>query len=139
MKSLKTLMRVKQREIDTIKTEQSKLQDQRDALLAQAAALEQDLENELSAASAMPDMSHVFGQFATHIRKQQERLHHQARQLDAKIAQLADIIRIAFSELKKYDIAYQDWQKREAEKAKQRETKALDEMAIMAHARKYAE
>ena len=139
MKSMQTLMRVKQREIDTIKTEQAKLQEQRDELMAQAEKLEDDLKQELEAASAMPDMSHVFGQFSKHIRRKQDVLYQQARQLETKIEQLGEVIRVAFSEYKKYEIAYENWKKQQAEEAARRETKHLDEMAIMAHARQYAE
>ena len=139
MKSMQTLMRVKQREIDMIKTEQAKLQEQRDELIATAERLEDDLNDELKAAAEMPDMSHVFGQFSKHIRKKQDALHQQARQLEVKIDQLGEIIRVAFSEFKKYELAYENWKKREEEKAAARETKYLDEMAIMAHARQHVE
>lgn len=139
MKSMQTLMRVKQREIDMIKTEQAKLEEQREVLLTRIRVLEIELENELKAATDMPDMSHVFGQFSKHIRKQQEQLDMQARQLEQKINQLSEIIRVAFSEFKKYEIAYENWKKQEAQKAAARETKSLDEMAIMAHARRHAD
>lgn len=139
MKSMQSLMRVKQREIDMIKTEQAKLEEQRDGLLAQVEKLERDHEEELAAASAMPDMSHVFGQFSKHIRRKQGQLNNQARQLESKIEQLSEIIRLAFSEYKKYELAYENWKKEEEAKAALAENKMLDEMAIMAHARRHAE
>ena len=138
MKSLPTLMRVKQRELDALKRQQATLEKRRDDLLNAVDQLTDQLVQELKAAEGLPDMAHFFGGFSASIKKRQETIHAQIRKLEGEIDKLAQLIMVAFSELKKLDLAYTAWKKREAEKLRQREQQEMDEIGIRGYVRKDA-
>jgi len=137
MKSMKTLMRVKQREIDELKRKQTLLETKREEVYKTIEMLANRLADELKAAQDMPDMAHFFGDFSAHIQKRQEQLYIMARRTEVEIDKLAIIIRDLFGELKKYELAYTNWDKKEKAKRARLESQQLDEIAIMAHARKH--
>ena len=138
MKSLPTLMRVKQRELDALKRQQATLEKRRDDLLNAVDQLTDQLVQELKAAEGLPDMAHFFGGFSASIKKRQETIHAQIRRLEGEIDNLAQLIMVAFSQLKKLDLAYTAWKKREAEKLRQREQQEMDEIGIRGYVRKDA-
>jgi flagellar export protein FliJ len=138
MKSLPTLMRVKQRELDALKRQQATLEKRRDDLLNAVDQLTDQLVQELKAAEGLPDMAHFFGGFSASIKKRQETMHAQIRKLEGEIDKLAQLIMVAFSELKKLDLAYAAWKKREAEKLRLREQQEMDEIGIRGYVRKDA-
>ena len=138
MKSLPTLMRVKQRELDALKRQQATLEKRRDDLLNAVDQLTDQLVQELKAAEGLPDMAHFFGGFSASIKKRQETMHAQIRKLEGEIDKLAQLIMVAFSELKKLDLAYAAWKKREADKLRLREQQEMDEIGIRGYVRKDA-
>lgn len=138
MKSLPILMRVKQRELDALKRQQATLEKRRDDLLNAVDQLTDQLVQELKAAEGLPDMAHFFGGFSASIKKRQETMHAQIRKLEGEIDKLAQLIMVAFSELKKLDLAYAAWKKREAEKLRLREQQEMDEIGIRGYVRKDA-
>lgn len=138
MKSLPTLMRVKQRELDALKRQQATLEKRRDELLNAVDQLTDQLVQELKAAEGLPGMAHFFGGFSASIKKRQETMHAQIRRLEGELDKLAQMIMVAFSELKKLDLAYAAWKKREAEKLRRREQQEMDEIGIRGYVRKDA-
>jgi hypothetical protein len=136
MKSMKTLVRVKQREIDELRRKQTLLETKREEVYKTIDMLAQRLADERKAAESMPDMAHFFGDFSAHIQKRQEQLYVLARRTEVEIEKLAVVIRELFSELKKYELAYSNWEIKEKAKRARLEAQQLDEIAIMAHARK---
>lgn len=138
MKSLPTLIRVKQRELDALKRQQGTLEKRRDDLLNTVDQLTDQLVAELKAAEALPDMAHFFGGFSASIKQRQEAIHAQIRKVEGEIDKLAQLIMVVFSELKKLDLAHAAWKKREAEKLRRREQQEMDEVGIRGYMRKDA-
>ena len=138
MKSIQTLLRVKQREMDALKRQQGILEKNRDDLYKTVDMLSDRLRDELKAAEKMPEMSHFFGDFSAHIKKRQEQIHAHIRKVEAELEKLTAVIREKFSEMKKYELAMQAQQKRMAEAARKREQQAMDEVGLRGYIRKDA-
>lgn len=138
MKSMTTLLRVKQREIDALKRQQGILEKQREDLQKTVDMLLQRLREEMKAAEKLPELSHFFGDFSTHIKKRQDQVHAHMRKIDAELDKIVEQIRERFSEMKKYELALAAHNKREAEKVRKREQAAMDEMGIRGYIRKDA-
>lgn len=138
MKSMHTLLRVKQREMDALKRQQGILEKQREDLHKTIEMLTTRLRDELKAAQNMPEMAHFFGNFSEHIKKRQDQIHAHIRKVEAELDKLAEQIRERFSEMKKYELALKAHEKREAEKLRKREQAAMDEVGIRGYIRKDA-
>ncbi|MEJ0010319.1 MAG: flagellar FliJ family protein [Alphaproteobacteria bacterium] len=138
MKSLTTLIRIKQREMDALRRQQDQLQKQREELHKIIDLLNQQLVHELKTASAMPEMAHFFGDFAAAIKKRQQAMHLHLRKVEAELDKLAAQLREIFSEMKKYELALGNWEKRRADAAKKRDAQEMDEIAIRGYVRRDA-
>src|SRR5689334_1460263 len=101
MKSMVTLLRVKQREMDALKRQQGVLENQREEVNTIIRGLENQLASERKAAEAMPDMAHFFGDYSASIKKQQLMMHTHLRQVEHQLEQLSVQLRERFSEMKK--------------------------------------
>jgi len=139
MKSMTTLLRVKQREMDALKRQQGILEKNREDLYKTIELLAERLQTELKAAESMPDMAHFFGDFSAHIKKRQEQIHAQIRKVELELDKLALQISERFSEMKKYELALAAFNKREADKDKRREQQAMDELGLRGYIRKDAQ
>jgi hypothetical protein len=135
MKSMKTLLRVKQREIDALKRAQGVMEEHREQMHQALDKLQMTLVKELKTAESMPDMAHFFGDFSAHIRRRQEDIHAQLRKLEVELDKLAAQIREKFSEMKKYELALAAFNKRESDKQKRLEQQAMDEMGLRGYIR----
>lgn len=138
MKSMRTLIRVKQRELDALKRQQSILEKRRDELYYMIVQLGDRLVQEMKMAKEMPEMAQFFGDFSAGIKKRQDQAYNQIRKLDKELDKLAELLAEKFSELKKYELALAAWQKREAEKLRKREQAEMDELGIRGYIRKDA-
>lgn len=138
MKSMKTLLRVKQREIDALKRQQGIFERQREDLFKTLDILADRLAAELKAAEAMPEMAHFFGDFSAHIKRRQEQVHAHIRRVEGELEKLAAQIRERFSEMKKYELALANFEKRQADAAKRREQQAMDEVGLRGYIRRDA-
>lgn len=136
MKSIKTILRVKQREIDALKRTQATMEQHREMMHQALDKLANALVEELKTAQQMPEMAQFFGDFSAHIKKRQEDIHVQLRKLEFEMNKLAEQIRERFSEMKKYEIALKAHEKREADKARTREQQEMDEIAVRGYIRK---
>lgn len=136
MKSIKTLLRVKQREMDALKRQQGILENQREEIHTIINGLANQLKSELKAAQTMPEMAHFFGDFSATIKKRQEMMHGHLRQVDQEINRLTDQIRERFSEMKKFELALAAFEKRRRDAQNKREQQEMDEVAIRGYNRK---
>ena len=137
MKSVKTILRVKQREIDALKRHQAMMEQHREQMHQALDKLADALVKELKTAETMPEMAHFFGDFAAHIKKRQEEIHVQIRKLEVELNKLAEQIRERFSEMKKYELALKAFEKREADKRRAREQQEMDEIALRGYIRQH--
>lgn len=138
MKSLNTLIRVKQRELDALKRQQVILEKRRDELYHMIVTLGDRLVQEMKMAKELPEMAQFFGDFSANIKKRQDQTYIQIRKLDKEIDKLAEQLAEKFSDLKKYELALAAWQKRENEKTRKREQAEMDELGIRGYLRKDA-
>lgn len=138
MKSLTTLIRVKQREMDALRRQQEMLLKQRDDLYNILERLADQLAHELKTASSMPEMAHFFGDYAATIKKRQEMMHVHLAKVERELDKLAAQLREKFSEMKKFELALAAYEKRLAEAARKREAKEMDEIAVQGYARRHA-
>jgi len=136
MKSIKTLLRVKQREMDALKRQQSLLEAQRDEVINIIDRLSQQLVDEMKAAQSMPELSQFFGGFSTTIKKRQEQMHVHLRKVEVELDKLNAQLRERFSEIKKYELTLAAWEKRQKDDANRRAQQEMDEIAIRGYVRR---
>jgi hypothetical protein len=137
MKSLATLIRISQREMDALKRQQGILENQRQELEFIIEGLSNQLASELKAAQQMPDMAHFFGDYSATIKKRQEMMHVQVRRVELELSKLRDQIRARFSEMKKYELALANWQKRRDASIAARAQQEMDELGIRGYTRRH--
>jgi flagellar export protein FliJ len=137
MKSITTLLRVKQREMDALKRQQGILENQREEIHTIINGLANQLASEMKTAQAMPEMAHFFGDYAATIKQRQEMMHGHLRRLEAELIKLSEQIRERFGEMKKYELVLANWEKRRAEVAKSRDQQAMDELGIRGYIRRH--
>lgn len=130
MKSLGTLIRLRQHEMDTAKRALN-------ALEMQAEAIEQrrrDLEAEYAAESARAygdvDASFAIGDYIAAVRQKRLNLGREKQAVEQEIALAEAKVRDAFRELKRFELAQTMEQDRTAKAADRREQNRLDESAL---------
>lgn len=138
MKSMKVLIRVKQREMDALKRQQGILEERREEAYRVLDALAMSLQHELKTATTMPEMAHFFGDYASVIKQRQEQIHGHVRLLETELEKLAAHLRERFSEMKKYELALKAHERRKAEALRKREGQEMDELGIRGYVRKDA-
>ncbi|NBX03016.1 MAG: hypothetical protein EBR02_02905 [Alphaproteobacteria bacterium] len=139
MKGINTLIKLSKRELDGLRREMASLETQKAQLQEATQKLSEELLREQELASKQPEMGAFFGGFATRIKKRQEEIAAEIKKLDEKIRALNEKILVAFSELKKYEIAKENAEKRALEEQNRKETIMLDEIAGQQFHRKQAE
>ena len=130
MKKLGTLIRLKKREMDTLRQKLAQLEGKRDALIEQIEQLSQQLIEEYKMASDLPDMRGFFGDFSGSIKKRQQVLAAHVLQAEKQIQELMQEVQAQYSELKKYEIAKERFDAEEALQARRKEQAMMDEIGI---------
>jgi len=138
MKSLTTLIRIKQREMDALKRQQGVLESQREEVIKIIDGLANQLVSELKAAQAMPDMAHFFGNYSASIKQRQEMMHGHLRRVEVELDKLNLQLREKFGEMKKFELALANWKKRRDDAQKRREQQEMDEIGIRGYIRRDA-
>jgi flagellar FliJ protein len=136
MKGLDTLIKLHQRTLDELRRQIALLENQKQQLLELSKKLSAELKNEVAVANTQSELSQFFGGFAKRIQTRQQGIAEEVKSLDKKISVLTDSARVAFGEVKKYEIAKANAEKRKAKEVARKETAALDEIAGNQHRRK---
>ena len=136
MKSIKTLIRVKQREMDALKRQQGILEQQREEIHSIMVGLANQLVDELKAAQAMPEMGHFFGDYSAAIKKRQDFMHSHLRKVEVELDKLTLQLRERFGEMKKFELALANWQKRKDESVARKVSQEMDEIGIRGYVRR---
>ena len=136
MKSIKTLIRVKQREMDALKRQQGILEQQREEVHSIIVGLANQLADELKAAQNMPEMGHFFGDYSAAIKKRQELMHAHLRRVEVELDKLTQQLRERFSEMKKFELALANWQKRKDDATARKLSQEMDEIGIRGFVRR---
>jgi flagellar export protein FliJ len=136
MKGLDTLIKLHKRTLDELRRQIGVLENQKQQLLNLSQKLSEELKEEIKIATGRLDMSQFFGGFAKRIQTRQQGIAEEIKTLDKKIETLTDSARVAFGEVKKYEIAKANAEKRKQKEIMRKETSALDEVAGNQHQRK---
>jgi len=136
VKGLITLIKLNKRTLDDLRRKMTALENQKAQLEQAIVNLRQEVETEMHLASQRPEMGNFFGGFAKRMRQRELDLHAEIAKVEQQMLALAEEISIAFTELKKYEIALENAKQRAREVAARRETEAMDEIASQQHHRK---
>lgn len=133
MKSLKTLIRLQQRELDRLRKQIAVLESHRDTMIRTIETLQDSLIQELAAANELTEMKGFFGDFSESIKKRQHAIAAKVIQLEHQIQEQMIEVTNRYSDLKKYEIAYERYLESEHQKQAKREQAELDEMGLRTH------
>jgi flagellar export protein FliJ len=136
MKGLATLIKLHKRKLDELRRQMGALENQKSQLQASIVKLQQELEHEMELAARQPEMANFFGGFAKRIKKRQEDMRTEIKTLDVQMEKLRGQIAIEFGEMKKFEIAKANAEKRAEEEQNRKDTIVLDEIAGQQHRRK---
>ncbi len=130
MKSLTTLIDLKQRELDEKRRVLVQLEEEMDRLNTDEKALKDELKHEANLAAAQPEMARYFGEFAKGNEKKQEAVAKDKKGLNKLIGLQRDAITAAFAELKQMEIAKEKHDEEEDANATRKENAELDEIGL---------
>ncbi len=130
MKSLTTLIDLKQRDLDEKRRILVKLQTEMERLAAEEQKLKDLYIHEAKLASDEPEMGRYFGAFADGNQKQQEASRQKQATMNKLVDTQRDAITAAFAELKQLEIAKENKEAEAAAKIKRKEDAALDEIGL---------
>jgi flagellar protein FliJ len=99
--------------------------------------LETEVANEQRIAGSLPGEADIYyGVYAGTVIDRRERIAESIKQMEVKVATARDEMSEAYVELKKYEIAQKNREKKEALEESRREQSILDEIGLNAHRRK---
>lgn len=139
MRGLTTLIRLHKSAVDDRRRVLAALREQRQNLVDELETLERDLLREQAVAAGALEASLTYAGFARHVIGERERLNRAIAVMDGEIARAEDALAEAFQELKRYELALEEQQRRRAEELKRHETQRLDETAGVRFGRRQAE
>lgn len=129
MKGIATLIRLAKRELDELKRKQVALETQKDQLLKAIAKLHSDLQNEMKVAAKTQEMASFYGGFAKRMKAREDDIRAEIKKIEEELLQLAEQIMLAFTDLKKYEIAQENDKQRKRAEENRKETIMLDDIA----------
>jgi len=137
-KALETLIRLRRQALDQRRKRLAGLEQSRQMLDDERAALERSMIAEQQLAAGRADLVGAYGGYARRVIAARAEFDSKRALLDREIAAVHEEISIAFSELKKFEIAQTARQRREQAEAARQETQAIDEVGVDGFRRKKA-
>lgn len=138
MKDLKSLIRLNRWQLDEKRRALGELQTLVDRLNGEIERLDAEIEREKASVATAADPVAGFAVWLHAARGRRERLVQSVAQVEAQIAAARDQIAEAFQELKKYELAQEDRDRRALLRHRRRETAAFDEIALNGFRRRQA-
>ena len=129
-KALETLIRLRRDALDRRRQILASLEDRRATIDQRQAALEAHILDEQDVAGADATVLFAYQGFARRSIAERETLTRAAVDLDGEIDAASDDLRLAFSELKKFEIARDERERREMDMLDRREQQTADELAL---------
>jgi flagellar protein FliJ len=139
MKGIKTLIKLKQNELDKLRQSLAEQQEKQAMLVFAEKRLGEELEQEIALAAQQIEMAGFFGNFADGIKKRQQTIREAIVEVQKIIDRIGDKITDAFGELKRFEITLENHQRAQKQKREKHETAQLDEVSILRHGRKQDE
>jgi flagellar export protein FliJ len=136
MKTLNTLIRLQKDEVDKRKKELAEIEARKQKLVDEHTSLTEQLERESELATQFPEAASAFALFARKTIDRQKSLVKTIEVVQKTIDKKRDELQIEFGELKKYEIALDQYKERIFLEEKKRDAKLMDEVAIRGFSRK---
>lgn len=136
MSSLKTVIRLHKWQLDEKRRALVELQNLREHLLEEVARLEAEVERERETARTNFEASFTFPAYAKAAKDRHQRLDQSIAQVDQRIAAADEAVAEAYRELKKFELAEEEREKREALKLRRKQDATLDETAAIGFRRR---
>lgn len=139
MQGIHTLIKLHRRELDSLRRELVRKEEQKQQLIELATQLHRELLQERELAAENPLMSGFMADFEKRMQKRQLGIAQEVIQLDAQLAELSAAIADRFGELKKYEITRDNRIASEKAAADSREQAMLDEVGLQRFTRQEGE
>jgi len=136
-KDLHNLIQIHEWEVDEKRRKLGELLRLLENLEAQAKALEEEVIREQQAAEQSPEEAgFLYGEYAETVIDRRERIQDSIRQMEVAIEEAREELRLAYVELKKYEVAQENRDKRAALERNRREQAASDDVGLEGYRRK---
>lgn len=133
MKSINTLIKINSRELDELRKEVVRQEEEKQRLIDENNNMEEQLQREHVLASNDPEMGVAFANYRRFIRGKQANIEKSLKNLDKRIDALKEDIAVKFGEVKKYEILLSSKMLEEQKKISDMENKEMDAIAINNH------
>jgi flagellar export protein FliJ len=130
MSDLTALIRMHRHELDEKRRALAELYTTLSALERQRRALDQELAQETAAVDSSNDVQFTYAQYVDSVRRRRAAIDEGRAQLEQKIETAKDILIEAFAEVKKYEMAQAERERRESAARALRESQTLDEIGL---------
>ena len=130
MKALDTLIRLRQQALDSRRQELGALQARRAGVDQDRSVLETNLRREQTLAADHPELLHGYDGFARGVIARRGQLDQLAAELDQEIDAAIGQVRLAFAELRKFEIVRDRRLEEEREEREHAEQVAIDDLTI---------
>ena len=138
MRALPNLIRISKWSLDEARRKVSDLETLKVSFLKEVAELDDELSREQLAARGSIDSLVTLQGYYQHVRERRGRLERSIAEIEAALERARDEAAEAYRELRKYETALENLQKREQAAAGKREQSRLDEVGLDMHRRKQA-
>lgn len=139
MKSLDTLIRLQKFELDEKRRKLAELQGLRDDMAARIERLEAQMKTEAVNALGNDEVGFAYANYISAALDRRKTMLTSLDELDQRVLAARDEVAEAFQEVKKYEVARENRQKRERAERLKRENETLDEVGVGAFTRRQAE
>ncbi len=138
MTALNSLVRVHQWELDEKRQKLADMERLLEKLEKDLLTISQAYEAEKLIAASSPEAATAFANYADAVKQRRQRIRDSMQILGASIETAREEVRASFQELKKYETAESNEQRREKAKRAKREQQALDEVGLNLYRRRMA-
>lgn len=138
MKSLDTLIRLKQEHLDQKRLVLSRLENEISAIQGRIELLEAEVACETEAARGDAEAGYGFGTYLASARRRRSGLEARLAQVQEAVAEAAEEVADAFREMKRFELAQSFAAQRAAAEAARREQAHLDDVGLAGYRRRKA-
>jgi len=140
VKSMKTLIRLNEWNVDQHRRVLAEFLGQLSELERAPEALEEEVLREQSKAAAMPEEGgFLYGNYAQGVIIRREDLTNRIIEMEHKVAAAREVLNEAYRELKKFEVVEENRIRREREEEERTEQALLDEMGLQTYSRRTAQ
>ena len=130
MKGLPGLIRLHEWKLDEARRQLAALESLSEDFRRQIAVLDAELRNEAEIARESAEAARLYGAFLTATRARRQRLEHSLAEVMRQVGEAHGHVTRSFQELKRYELALQTREKRQADQARRAEQGRTDEIGL---------